>query len=156
MGMPNPIVAGLLLALLLSGVGLYWLIRMNRPGMTDSPWFWGAMFCGTALIGLLAVGPRYATREAGLERQLEARTEIHRRRLDPAYGEAVAKAETEAASQPTPVKLSRSEAEALVHVKLIKTLGPLIALALTGTIVSGLMLQREQAQLPSPSTNEHD
>src|ERR1700712_2110852 len=114
--MPNPIVAGLLLALLLSGVGLYWLIRMNRPGMTDSPWFWGAMFCGTALIGLLAVGPRYATREAGLERQLEARTEIHRRRLDPAYREAVAETEAEAASQPSAGELQKPDANAASHV----------------------------------------
>ncbi len=144
--MPISIAAGLILAVLLSGLGTYWFIRVYRPGITDSPWYWGLMFCGAGLIGLLGTGPRYALREAGLERQLEARTEIHRRRADPEYRAAVSEAEAAAAAQPAESPATTQPATA-PQVKLLKTLGPLIALASVGALVSAIMLRREQAQL---------
>jgi hypothetical protein len=50
------------------------------PIMTDSPWFWVAMFAWMALLALVAVGPKYSFRQQVVERKFLARQEIARRR----------------------------------------------------------------------------
>lgn len=48
----------------------------SRPPLTDIPWFWAVLFCSVALIGILTVGPKFARRQAQLERRAEARERI--------------------------------------------------------------------------------
>lgn len=56
---------------------------------TDSPWFWGTMFSGMALLGLLLIAPKEDVRQRQIERRFLGRQEAHvertRRRagLDP-------------------------------------------------------------------------
>ena len=41
--------------------------------MTESPWFWGMLFCAAGLLGTLAIGPKYSQRQAQLERKYQGR-----------------------------------------------------------------------------------
>jgi len=53
---------------LVSMIGIYvWLVLTGRQTIIDSPWFWGAMFSGCALLGVLFIGPKYVRREAAFE-----------------------------------------------------------------------------------------
>jgi hypothetical protein len=45
----------------------------NQPAFSDSPWFWAYLFAVAALIGLALINPKYAQRQAQLERQFEGR-----------------------------------------------------------------------------------
>ena len=49
------------------------------PPITDAPWFWLLVFSSTALVALLAIGPKYGRRQQGVERKFEARRETARR-----------------------------------------------------------------------------
>jgi len=44
----------------------------TRP-ITDSPWFWAYLFCTAALIALALIGPKYARRQAHIEREFQGR-----------------------------------------------------------------------------------
>ncbi len=48
---------------------------MSRP-LTDSPWFWLGLFAVTGLLGLWAIGPKNAQRQARLERMHDTRTRV--------------------------------------------------------------------------------
>ncbi len=51
-----------------------WLRRyVRRPGVTDQPWFWVALFSGTALLGMLLIVPKYNQRQAKVELRYIAR-----------------------------------------------------------------------------------
>jgi hypothetical protein len=52
---------------------------MNEARLTDSPWFWTAVFAFVGLVWLAAFGPKYARRQEMIERRYEARLEIARR-----------------------------------------------------------------------------
>ena len=43
-----------------------------RP-ITDSPWFWVYLFATAALIALALMGPKYASRQAQIEREFQGR-----------------------------------------------------------------------------------
>jgi hypothetical protein len=43
-----------------------------RP-LSDSPWFWTYLFAMAALIGLALIGPKFAARQAHIERQYQGR-----------------------------------------------------------------------------------
>ena len=60
-----------------------------RPPVTDSPWFWVAVFCAAGVMFLLAIWPQYAARQRRLEMQFRARQEILERQ---AAGETAARA----------------------------------------------------------------
>jgi cell division protein FtsL len=45
----------------------------GRPPITDSPWFWLCLFATMGLVALAAIGPKYAKRQAGIERKEQAR-----------------------------------------------------------------------------------
>ena len=51
----------------------------TRPPLTDSPWFWLIVFSFSALGGLLAIAPKYAIRQAGVEQKNAAREAVARR-----------------------------------------------------------------------------
>jgi hypothetical protein len=44
----------------------------SRP-ITDSPWFWAYLFATAALIALALIGPKYAARQAQIEREFQGR-----------------------------------------------------------------------------------
>ncbi len=46
------------------------------PPITDSPWLWFALFSAVGLMTLLATGGKFKHRQAGIERQGQARTAI--------------------------------------------------------------------------------
>jgi hypothetical protein len=51
----------------------------SAPGpITDSPWFWVSIFCAMALVALVVMERKYGERQAGIERQYQAREYIHR------------------------------------------------------------------------------
>ncbi len=50
-----------------------------RTPVTDSPWFWLALFLVGALCALGVVAPKYAYRQARLERMNDTREQIRRR-----------------------------------------------------------------------------
>jgi hypothetical protein len=54
----------------------------HRPNvLTDSPWFWLAVFSGMGLVALFAVGGRYARRQHQIEFQFQAREQVHQGRF---------------------------------------------------------------------------
>lgn len=62
-----------------------------RTSTTDSPWFWIGLFVWAAILGLLAIGPKYAARQQGLERRQDGRETGWRNRVaDGAASEASA------------------------------------------------------------------
>jgi hypothetical protein len=44
----------------------------GRP-ITDSPWFWAYLFATAALIALALIGPKFAARQAQIEREFQGR-----------------------------------------------------------------------------------
>src|SRR5262245_9867555 len=47
----------------------------SRP-MTDSPWFWAYLFTTAALIALALIGPKFAARQAQIEREFQGRQRV--------------------------------------------------------------------------------
>src|SRR5215467_1584457 len=44
--------------------------------MADSPWFWAYLFTTTALIALALIGPKFAARQAQIEREFQGRQRV--------------------------------------------------------------------------------
>lgn len=49
---------------------------MPNPPITDSPWLWFSLFLAVGLTALLATGGKFGDRQAGIERQGQARTAL--------------------------------------------------------------------------------
>jgi hypothetical protein len=47
-----------------------------RPPITDSPWFWVLMFSVMGFGALAAISGKYGQRQAGIERQYQARERV--------------------------------------------------------------------------------
>ncbi len=45
----------------------------DRPSITESPWYWVYLFCAAGAVALLLAGPKFASRQAQIERNYEAR-----------------------------------------------------------------------------------
>jgi hypothetical protein len=45
----------------------------ERPPVTDSAWFWVLVFSLMGIVALAAIGEKYGKRQAGIERQYQAR-----------------------------------------------------------------------------------
>src|SRR5688572_4943390 len=73
------------------------MAQPGRPPITDSPWFWLILFSLAAIGGLLAIAPKYAIRQAGVERKSAAREDVARRRQ---FGSAELKQSGEAIAAP--------------------------------------------------------
>ena len=48
------------------------------PPVTDSPWYWLALFGVMGLAALLAIGPKYGRRQASIERKHQAQQQMPR------------------------------------------------------------------------------
>lgn len=46
---------------------------VSRRSLLDSPWYWAYVFLAAALAALFLMGPRYAQRQAQIERNYQAR-----------------------------------------------------------------------------------
>ena len=99
---------------------------VDRPPITDSPWFWVELFSGMALLGILIIGPKFVQRQGQIERRFEGRQHAY---SDPA-GEGTAE----------PVLASR-ETEGGNRVSLM----PLAALVALVMGISAVMLLRSRA-----------
>ena len=95
-----------------------------HASVTDSPWFWALVFSLMALLAVAATSGKYGRRQAGIERQYQARE-----RGTAAPGEAVNARRPYASSDQTLVPL-----------------WPLALLLSTVSLVSGWMLWRQRAR----------
>ncbi len=48
----------------------------SQTPITDSPWLWFAIFPSVGLVAILATGGKFGDRQAGIERQGQARTAV--------------------------------------------------------------------------------
>ncbi len=54
------------------------LSHSNSNPLAESIWFWMVCFSAFGLLALTAIGPKYARRQAQIERQYQARGQVHR------------------------------------------------------------------------------
>jgi hypothetical protein len=116
-------------------------VKRNYPGpsVSESPWFWVMVFSLAALMGLATIGPKYAQRQAGVERRFEARQEAARRETRP---------------QPD---LSQADAEYLPAEQHLKVpLWRLAAVLIAVSAISGAGLWRSQRKLRVRHSGERD
>jgi hypothetical protein len=71
----------LFVAVLLAALATYLLVRVSRPRITDSAWFWVFAFSTIGLVGVLVIGPKYDDRQKRLEARYEGRERIAARNL---------------------------------------------------------------------------
>ncbi|MCA9178366.1 MAG: hypothetical protein KDB14_28090 [Planctomycetales bacterium] len=95
--------------------------QQRGSSLMDSPWYWMHLFCVAALIGLVLVGPRFAARQAGVERKFQGRQRASLNRAGKAPD--------------TPLS-----SEDNLHVKL----GPLYGLFASGATLSWWMVWRRR------------
>jgi hypothetical protein len=109
----------------------------NRPPITDSPWFWVLMFSLMGMGALAAISGKYGKRQAGIERQYQAR-------------ERVAEAGPEGAAQTAPRPYSTADDTLIPLWPLAVVLGA-IAVSATAMLVRGkLQLDRSETAESSP------
>ncbi len=99
---------------------------------TDSPWFWGMLFCGMAFVGLGLIAPKEDVRQRQIERRFLGRQEAHVERTRRAAGlEPVDLADT---------AVDRDEA---APGRIVPAWTLAVATA-AGSVVCGVMLARER------------
>ena len=55
------------------------ILSHSKPNpLAESIWFWIVCFSAAGLLALMAIGPKYARRQAQIERQYQARGQVHR------------------------------------------------------------------------------
>ena len=55
------------------------ILAHSKPNpLAESIWFWIVCFSAAGLLALTAIGPKYAQRQAQIERQYQARGQVHR------------------------------------------------------------------------------
>lgn len=125
------------------------LYRARRPGITDSPWYWAFVFSAMALVGALAIAPKYDERQ----KRLEARY-VWRQRM---YEERVAEAgEAERPKSGSPSEATKDDAT-IEHVGYsnerhvpLRLLGGFLTVIVLG---SGYMLLRRAAENPAANSS---
>jgi hypothetical protein len=55
---------------------------IRRPPITDSPWFWAALFTGVGLAALVATGGKFGKRQANIENKFQARSAVATGKLE--------------------------------------------------------------------------
>jgi len=96
--------------------------------IAESPWFWLTIFSAVGLLFLIVIGPKYGRRQSQLERQYQARGQVHR---DVAEGRPLGElAQDEAVEYSTPQKT-------------LITLTPLkIAIGIVFVVSAGMLIRR--------------
>src|SRR3954465_7812428 len=51
-------------------------MQVANRSVTDSPWFWVYLFATAALIALALIGPKFAARQAQIEREFQGRQRV--------------------------------------------------------------------------------
>ncbi len=55
------------------------ILSHSKPNpLAESIWFWIVCFSAAGLLALTAIGPKYTQRQAQIERQYQARGQVHR------------------------------------------------------------------------------
>jgi len=109
----------------------------QSPPVTDSPWFWVLVFVLVGLVGLAAIHDKYGKRQAGIERQYQARERTAEQVA--AVGKADSGGGTAAEDVPLPAYATPGH-------NLISIL-PLFAILAVIGIIAAIMLSRERKRL---------
>lgn len=56
-------------------------VSSRRPPLTDSPWYWLYLFATAGLVALVLMGPKYALRQAQLERNYQGQQRANQHRV---------------------------------------------------------------------------
>lgn len=132
--------------------------QLRRPPITESPWFWLALFGGVGLLGVMVIGPKWVLRTSRIERMQGTRERVA---LERARG-------SEAAASPEPLQRNSAQAEpspAFEHepyvpsdqgppLKLVGLAAIMIVLMVTG--VGGLLVTRHRGPVsvaPTPDSS---
>lgn len=54
----------------------------SQPPVTDSPWYWVGLFALAALVGMIAIGPKFYRRQEVLQQKSQAREQVWRDRVE--------------------------------------------------------------------------
>jgi hypothetical protein len=143
--MPTSFPITLFVAALLAAAATYLVIRVSRPGITDSAWFWVFVFCTIGLIGVVVISPKYDDRQKRLEARYEGRQRIAARSQAPDAGSSKAADAATAGSTEEAAVLNEQAAEQYGYaderrVPLVY-LGGVLFLA---SVASGYMLWRSE------------
>lgn len=131
--------------------------QLRRPPITESPWFWLALFGGVGLLGVMVIGPKWVLRTSRIERMQGTRERVAQER---ARG-------SDATASPVPLQCDGKQAETsptFEHepyvpsdqgppLKLVGLAAIMIVLMVTG--VGGLLVTRHRgvaSVAPSPDT----
>lgn len=111
---------------------------LGRPPITDSPWFWVMLFALMALGAIVAIGGKYGRRQAGIERQFQARQRIVEQQV--AGNSPAAASRTTAQEHGSPPRDFSQPGETLVP------LWPLAAVLVLVALFAAGMLWRSRRQ----------
>jgi hypothetical protein len=75
---------------------------VNQQPITDSPWFWFALFTGVGLAALLATGGRLGKRQTTIENQYQARAGVASGQIEIQADDTGARRATKAPRYSTP------------------------------------------------------
>lgn len=109
----------------------------QSPPVTDSPWFWVLVFVLVGLVGLAAIHDKYGKRQAGIERQYQARERTAEQVA------AVGKAESGdgKAAEDVPLPAYATPGHNLISI------WPLFAILAVLGVVAAFMLSRERKRM---------
>lgn len=80
------------------------LREAKREFITDSAWFWFALFTGVGLAALLATGGKFGERQANIENKYQARSAVASGSIEVHAGESGEKRSPDAPQYSTPDK----------------------------------------------------
>ena len=129
--------------------------QLRRPPITESPWFWLALFGGVSLLGVMVIGPKWVLRTARIERMQGTRERVALERAQSGVAAPVASSQPESLQG----EVSRNfEHEPYLPsdegppLKLVGLAGIMIVLMFTG--VGGLLVTRHRgpASVSEPSS----
>jgi hypothetical protein len=144
--MPASFPITLFVAALLAAAATYLVIRVSRPGITDSAWFWVFVFCTIGLIGVVVISPKYDDRQKRLEARYEGRQRIAARSQaqDPSSSTAGAADATDSTEE---VAVPHEQTAAEQHGYADERRVPLVYLGgvlFLASVASGYMLWRSE------------
>jgi len=112
-----------------------------RPPLTESPWFWVLVFSLMGIGALAAIGGKYGRRQAGIERQYQAR-------------ERVAAAGPEGAAHIAPRPYATAD-DTLIPLWPLAALLGAVAIGATAMLVRGRLKEVRTDSAESPPEEAH-